>query len=283
VNCTKIVYETHTKQVPYMVTRLVPQTHSSEETYTVYRRVPVTHTQTIDYQVERRVPEQHTRTVTQIVTRMTTETGTRTVPYTVWKEVPIERTITVPRTVPRTVTYTVTRCVPRTETYQVPVRVCRPVATGKGPVQRADDPQGGELDATAPADPDSTGSHRSLRSELTHTAIADTSTDSPFVDVGDAQQLFRDGLSRFHQADFAGALAALARAAELDEDNAKYAYFWALAAKQSGMTEQAQRAIAIAVEREANQPIQHWGRIMERVQGSLRLWLEEAREDARAS
>ncbi len=294
VNCTKVVYETHTKQVPYTTTRLVPTTHMREVTYTFNRQVPVTNTRTVYYQVRKVIPEQHTRTVAQLVTRMTTETGTRTVPYTVWKEVPTERTITVPRTVPRTVTYTVTKCVPRTETYEVPVRVCRPVtksdgpADAGGPVQRHDS---GLKNTPTPADdeaqPASTTAINAVsRDRTVPVGLTIDSLNDVASPVGTltktAKEYFVEGLQQYRGGDFENARTSFAQATKLEAEDARYAYFWALAAKQLGNTKQADEALAIAAQREINHPVKGWGKLMERVQGSIRLWLEEARHDALA-
>lgn len=276
VNCTKVVYDTHTEQVPYTVTRLVPETHSREETYTFTRQVPVTNTRTVCYQVTRLVPEQHTRTVTQLVKRVQTETGTRSVPYTVWNEVPTERTVTTPRTVPRTVSYTVTRCVPRTETYEVEVRVCRPVLTEKDAVQKN---ELNETSSTTDSGPSSV-STQTPADDVTFTTLTSQTPEEAAVPV-DAQQLFRAGLEQFYRGDYAGAMTALEQASRQDTTNAKYAYFWALAAHQAGAQDQAELAVRDAVQREIGAPVANWGRVMERVQGTARLWLEQARRNAK--
>ncbi|MCA9119452.1 MAG: tetratricopeptide repeat protein [Planctomycetaceae bacterium] len=274
VECTKVVYDTHMQQVPYTVSRLVPETHSREETYTINRLVPVTNTHTVFYQVAKFVPEQHTRTVTQLVKRMTTETGTRTVPYTVWNEVPSERTVTIPRIVPRTVTYTVTKCVPHTETYEVKVCVCRPVSSAVDATQKLDLPetQSGTVAESAQTPTD----------DVTLTSL-DPQLPADAATPVDPQQQYRAGLEKYYRGDFPAALIAFELASELDQANAKYAYFWALAAYQSGDREEAERAVTFAIGREKNAPISNWGTVMERVQGSARLWLEKSRQDAKTA
>ena len=98
---------------------------------------------------------------------------------------------------------------------------------------------------------------------------------------GDPRQLFTDGLTAFRSGNYANAQAKFESAARIDLTNAKYAYFWALAAKQQQNDAAANHAVAEAVRREVRNPIKSWGRTMERVQGHVRLWIEEARKDAK--
>jgi len=274
MNCTRIEYETHTKEVPYTVTRVVPTVQTREESYTFFRRVPVTNTYTVHYQVCRMVPEQHAKTVTQVVTRSITKTSTRSVPYTVWNEVSVDRTITVPRTVPRTVTYTVTRCVPRQETYEVKVRVCRPVT--KGAAQKDVNVKGSNVetdDVTPAAEPVSEDATSAGHQMVTLIRANDDATPL----TGDARLAFSAGLDLFRHGNHRDAAEAFSRAAVLDSTNAKYAYFWAIAAKNSDEDELADRAATEAMRRERTQPVDDWGRVMERVQGTARVWVEQVR------
>jgi hypothetical protein len=65
-------------------------------------------------------------------------------------------------------------------------------------------------------------------------------------------------------------------------DDAACLYFLALAHLRSGEPSLANETLAEAMELDAAQPVPDWGQLMERVQGKQRLWLEEARERARA-
>jgi len=309
VHRTRTVYETRTKQVPYTTYRSVPETRTRQVDYTVYKRIPINHTRTVHYQVSRRVPQQHTRTETYMVKRMVTEVGTKNVPFTTYLDVPTTRTVCVPRTVPRTVTYTVTRRVPRTETYEVPVRICRPVGCDTPhvdgdyhvvpPAEASDDESdsanaeeiapGTEVpEAEPPADDDSapgtaaTSSEAAARLEQDAESFTSVEATHPAVftaaAVAEPRVLFSRGLRDYWQSDFAAAAPQLQQAATAEPKNARYAYFWALALRQSGDLKAADTALTEAVKREAKNPLPHFGRMMERVQGEHRLWLEAARK-----
>jgi hypothetical protein len=288
VTCSKIVYDQRAKVVPYTVTRTIPEVQTRDIEYTVSRMVPMCNTRTVYYQVARMIPEQHTRTVAYSVTQMVPETGTRTVPVTTYREIPTCRTITVPQQVPRTVCYTVKRCVPRTECVQVPVRVCRPA--GKGSCQKGESCQKGDMlddifDPTVPeppgvpADPGTPAEpiEPEEEPEPSTTAMRLASLTESYDDTQSAAHRFVTGLDLYRSAKHRAALAEFAAAVNADPDNAKYVYFCALAQRQLGLHDLAESSVARAVHLEQAAPVANWGRVMERVQGPSRLWLEDAR------
>ena len=75
------------------------------------------------------------------------------------------------------------------------------------------------------------------------------------------------------------------RALEIAVDNDTtepiYYYFLALAQFRSGDRDEAKRTVATAARLEKEHPLTNWGRLMERCQGSARVWLEQQRLLAR--
>jgi len=270
---------------------MVPQTCTREVEYTVCRMVPVTQSRTVEYAVCRMISEQHFRTVCQTVCRAVTEVGTRTVPYTTYQEVPVCRTVSVPRQVPRTVTFTVTRCVPRTECYQVPVCVCCPVPVcetpkgGKGCDGGKDLPWNGVVPPTPkveepkekirPATPEKAVGTPAMLHAAAHV--------QPIRQNGVSAAAFAAGLAHYRNGRFEQAAREFRIAMDASEHNAKYAYFRAVALHAAGGQDEANQALALAVEAEKRSPVANWGRVMERIQGQPRLWLEEARKAAGVS
>jgi hypothetical protein len=238
--------------------------------------VPVTNTRTVNYTVMRMIPEQHVRTVTYNVTQMVPETGTRTVPVTTYREMPTTSTVHVPRRVPRTVCYTVTRCVPRTVCVQVPVTVCAPIDPKSGPSQKGKEDAPGEvqerdMDSDAPVEvptPEAVAANDSLR--LASLTRIQSEGDN-------AADRFATGLTHFHTGNYQAAMEAFEDALNAETTNAKYAYFSALAQREVGQLKRADWFLALGLQLEQAEPIANWGRVMERVQGPGRIWLENAR------
>jgi hypothetical protein len=98
-----------------------------------------------------------------------------------------------------------------------------------------------------------------------------------------AQELFMSGLKLYHQGVFEAAAKDFAGAAEMAPTKASYVYFQALATYQSGNLEGAAELVKTAVRVEMETPQESFGRMMERVQGQHRVWLEDARRQYRAA
>jgi tetratricopeptide (TPR) repeat protein len=100
--------------------------------------------------------------------------------------------------------------------------------------------------------------------------LASDWSDDPSVWFDDGLYLYRNG--RYYEA-----IGRLQYAAVQDPTQAKYYYFLALAQKQVGLQEEALASVQMAADLERQDPLQSWGRMMERYQGHSRVWLEEAR------
>jgi hypothetical protein len=98
-----------------------------------------------------------------------------------------------------------------------------------------------------------------------------------------AADLFASGLKLYHDGAFDAAAREFGAAAELAPTKAKYLYFQALAAYQKGDFNAASGLVKTGVRVEQENPGESWGRMMERVQGPHRLWLEDARRQTRES
>ena len=96
-----------------------------------------------------------------------------------------------------------------------------------------------------------------------------------------ALELFISGTRLYHQGAYDAAAKEFATAAELVPTKAKYVYFQALATYQKGDVEAAAALVKNAVQIEEANPGENWGRMMERVQGPHRLWVEEVRRQQR--
>jgi hypothetical protein len=75
----------------------------------------------------------------------------------------------------------------------------------------------------------------------------------------------------------------LQSARELAPHDASPVYFLALVHARQGRTQLAEATLQAAVSIEASHPLAEWGRLMERIQGRERLWLEQARAKSRSS
>jgi tetratricopeptide (TPR) repeat protein len=91
---------------------------------------------------------------------------------------------------------------------------------------------------------------------------------------------FEDGLYLYRTGRYYEALGRIQYAAEQDPNQAKYYYLLALAQRQVGLQDEAMASVQVAADLERPNPIQSWGRMMERYQGYSRVWLDEARQDA---
>jgi hypothetical protein len=96
----------------------------------------------------------------------------------------------------------------------------------------------------------------------------------------DGSPAFTRGLRSYRDGNMNEALRSFDTAAAAEPQNALYHYYRALTVYNLQGAEAAGQWLdqAVALERQA--PVEHWGRIMERVQGRARLWVEEARRDA---
>ncbi len=84
----------------------------------------------------------------------------------------------------------------------------------------------------------------------------------------------------FWNGDYSGAVARLQTAQELDPESAFLGYYSALALARVGRPAEAQEALTAAVQLEIRHPVPDWYRLMERIQGRERSWLEAARSAA---
>lgn len=96
----------------------------------------------------------------------------------------------------------------------------------------------------------------------------------------DGSPAFARGLRSYWDGNMNEALRSFDAAAAAEPQNALYHYYRALAFYNLEGAEAASQWLdrAVALERQA--PVEHWGRSMERVQGRVRLWVEQARRDA---
>jgi hypothetical protein len=236
--------------------------------------------------------EQQTRIVNYTVARTVSETGIRRVPFTTYREVPCTRTVCVPRQVPRQVTYNVCRCIPRTETYQVPCYIYKQVncGGGKGACQksRANEAiEAAELTVQG-ALPDIVNKPAAIGTEETEAAsrqevpaeLVSRTAELSHEDANPAlaSDAFVAGLAAYRWGQFDEAIKQFEEATQAAGSNAKYAYFYALALYQTDRKSEAQKQLKTAVSLEKASPICDWGRVMERVQGLPRLWIEDARQ-----
>jgi len=95
------------------------------------------------------------------------------------------------------------------------------------------------------------------------------------------QAAFHHGRALLIERHYEQAARSLATAIEFDAGRPFYYYLLALAQYQLNDAARATRNVAIAVRLEQTRPIQGWGHRMERFQGAMRLWLEQARTRAK--
>ena len=88
------------------------------------------------------------------------------------------------------------------------------------------------------------------------------------------------GLRSYWDGNMTEALGAFDAAAAAEPDNALYQYYRALSFYNLRGEAAAADWLAQAVEMERQTPIKNWGRSLERVQGRVRLWVEQARTSA---
>ncbi len=99
--------------------------------------------------------------------------------------------------------------------------------------------------------------------------------------TAEARIAFHRGLDAYRRGEFTTATGEFELAASHDTRAAVYAYYWALALRQNGNLNRADQVLAEAVRRESERPVVNYGLLMQRVQGSNRIWLESARQSAR--
>jgi hypothetical protein len=292
----RMIPEVHSRPYTYTVTRVVPATYTRVVPYTVARAVPQVHSQTVYYQVARPVVEYQTYTVPYTVCRMIPKTAVQKVSYTTWQTIPYTTTICVPHTVSKQVPYKVSRCVPKVTYRKVCVRICCPVTScGCTPPAGASDTapayEGEEsYEAAPPADPPTAmqgipyyGAAAPLapQAEEPKPEPVMIVTMQKKADAEAANDLFLSGLKLHQDGAFDAAAREFGAAAELAPTKAKYLYFQALATYQKGDFNSAGELVKSAVRVEQENPGESWGRMMERIQGPHRLWLEDARRQNR--
>jgi hypothetical protein len=302
----RMIPEVHSRPYNYTVTRVIPETHTRVVPYTVARAVPQVHSKTIYYQVCRPVVEYQTYTVPYTVCRMIPKTAVRKVSYTTWQTIPYTTTVCVPQTTPKQVPYTVSRCVPKVTYKKVCVRICCPItscgctppagAMDSAPSYDAAPAPGFESDpGYDPAPPPVPEGPTAMHGMHYFGAAAPLSpqpeeekpepvmivTMQKKAGAEAASDLFLSGLKLYHDGAFDAAAKEFGAAAELAPTKAKYLYFQALATYQKGDFTAAGDLVAKAAAVEQANPGESWGRMMERIQGPHRLWLEDARRQSR--
>jgi hypothetical protein len=288
-----LIPQVHSRPYSYTVVRLVPETHTRVVPYTVARVVPQMHSQTVTYPVCRTVVEHQTYTVPYTVCRMIPQTAVRKVSYTTWQTIPCTTTVCVPRVTPRQVPYKVTRCVPKVCYKQVPVRICCPVSdcgcTSPAAEAPTATPESDPYDS-APAPPAALYNAPAILGAMPAAEPqAEEEKPEPVLIVSmqkkagadAALDLFTSGLKLYSDGAFDAAAREFAAAAELAPAKAKYVYFQALATYQKGDAVAAAELVKTAVSVENANLGESWGRMMERIQGQHRIWLEEARRQGR--
>jgi hypothetical protein len=178
----------------------------------------------------------------------------------------------------------VTRRVPRTETCQVPVRVYCPIPKGKGKGCDGDDSFQGDVPEPSqptptPAEPEEETEASQEPNPVDVASFPVAASVNLTAGTALASDHFVTGLSGYWNGDYSLAAEQFQVALEAAPGNAKYAYFVALALHQAERENQAVQALVHAVELERQSPIRNWGRVMERVQGASRVWLEETRRE----
>jgi hypothetical protein len=91
---------------------------------------------------------------------------------------------------------------------------------------------------------------------------------------------FEDGLRLFWRGDYRRSAEAFRVAAYHAPDDAVSCYFLALCEYHAGARADAEKSLAQATVLEADKPASDLGRLLERVQGPVRTWLEDARRRA---
>jgi len=99
----------------------------------------------------------------------------------------------------------------------------------------------------------------------------------PVKDRTNAYKRFNSGRQLYWTGRFEESREQLKTAVENDSTQPLYLYFLALAEYRLGNHGEAKRYVTHAVRLEDVRPIANWGRLMERCQGSARVWLEKER------
>jgi len=91
-------------------------------------------------------------------------------------------------------------------------------------------------------------------------------------------KLYNLGLSAFYRRDYATAIAYLAVLTRTAPENPMPLYFLAICFSRSGDKTAAQVVLEAAVQKEIAFALPNWGKYMQRIQGTERLWVETARK-----
>lgn len=91
---------------------------------------------------------------------------------------------------------------------------------------------------------------------------------------------FKKGVAAYRSHGLTEALSHFEMAVTDEPENALYHYYLALTFQELYGADAGQDVLQQAVELERRDPIKNWGKRMERVQGSSRLWIEKARRQA---
>lgn len=96
----------------------------------------------------------------------------------------------------------------------------------------------------------------------------------------DGSAAFAKGMTAFRSRSLTEAVGSFETAAAAEPNNAIYQYHLALALYDLNGAEVASDALQRAVALEQREPIENWGKRMERIQGRSRAWIEAARREA---
>jgi Tfp pilus assembly protein PilZ len=96
-----------------------------------------------------------------------------------------------------------------------------------------------------------------------------------------AATALREGRNFFQLGNYDQAMQSLQIATRLEPDNAEHHFVLAIIQYQQGLGDEAIRSVETAVALERHQPVEDWGRSMQRFQGTARVWLEDARRRLR--
>jgi hypothetical protein len=91
---------------------------------------------------------------------------------------------------------------------------------------------------------------------------------------------FARGLRSYREGNMSAASEAFSSATSAEPTNALYQYYQALVTYNQYGADAANQSLAQAIDMERQAPVKNWGRMMERVQGPARLWIEQARREA---
>ena len=96
-----------------------------------------------------------------------------------------------------------------------------------------------------------------------------------------AATALREGRNYYQLGNYDLAIQSVQIATRLEPDNAEHHFVLAIIQYQQGLGDEAIRSVETAVALERHQPVEDWGRSMQRFQGTARVWLEDARRRLR--